>query len=212
MRSFAGQPHSFACHLQFRSLRAPGQLLDLCPVFVAGDEIHGLETGNSSEGFVHQADSFEEFRPVDGRDPTHAGDDVLNRDVRCGLILVCLGNHLVWGRPLRSQILVEPVESRHHRSWLVAKPPHELHRERTVEGSGVKPSQDIFQAFRRLIAEAQKVIRQFVRLRARLAGADDRLREPSEVFNEGDPKVDGDCPEFTDAERLDALVGPNECL
>ncbi len=56
------------------------------------------------------------------------------------------------------------------------------------------------------------MIRHFVCARPHLAGADGGLREPSQVLNQCHSKVDGDCPKFTDTERLDALVGPHECL
>ncbi len=78
-----------------------------------------------------------------------------------------------------SQIVVEPVERRHDRNRLVAKSPHELHRELAVEGSGAKQFQRITHASRGLIGEAQKVIRHFVCARPHLAGADDGLRDPS---------------------------------
>jgi hypothetical protein len=95
---------------------------------------------------------------------------------------------------------------------LVTKPLHELDGKRAVEGSGAKPSQYLIGAFRRPIAETQKAISHLVRARARLAGADDLLGQPPQVFDKGHTKVDGDGPEFTDAERLGALVGAHEGL
>jgi len=107
---------------------------------------------------------------------------------------------------------VEPVEGRHDRSGLVTKPLYELDSKRAVEGSGAQPFQYIIGAFRRSIAETQKAIGHFVRARARLAGADDLLGQPPQVFDEGYTKMDGDGPELTDAEWLGALVGPHEGL
>ncbi len=45
-----------------------------------------------------------------------------------------------------------------------------------------------------------------------MAGANGQLRQPPQVLDQGHSQVNGDRPELTDAERLDALVGPHECL
>ena len=70
-----------------------------------------------------------------------------------------LRHDFVGRRSLCGQILVQPVEGRHDRSRLVTKPLHELHREVAVERSKPERSQNIFHAFRGLIAEAQKAVR-----------------------------------------------------
>ncbi len=63
-----------------------------------------------------------------------------------------------------------------------------------------------------MIAETQEAIRNIVPSRARLASGNDQIRQPPQILNEGHSQMDGDCPEFADAERLDPLVGPHERL
>ena len=176
LRGFAGQPHGLTCYVQFRSTGTACQLLDLCAVLISGGEIHGRESRNAPKGFVHQTDALEESRPVDGRHPSHARDDVPNRDVRRSLSLVCLGDYFRRGRPLCSQSVTKPVEGKRDRRWLVTQPLHELHGERTVERPVTQQSQDVFHSLRGLITETQKAIRHVGGVRARLAGPDDQLR------------------------------------
>jgi hypothetical protein len=208
----AGQRHRLVRHVQFRPRRTTGQLLDGLPVLVARGEIHGSESGSRSEGLVHQTHALEKLRPADGRHPPHAGDDVPDGDVRRGLSLMHLTHDFALGSPLGGQGLVQPVEGRCDRQRLVTEPLQQLHGERTGQGGGAKTAQHIVRALRRSAAQAQQTIRHLICACAPLAGADDKLRQPSQVLQEGDAKVDRDCPEFTDAEGLDALVCPNESL
>jgi hypothetical protein len=206
----AGQLHGLARHLELSSLRSPGQHLHLCPVHVARGEIHRGEPRNGSEHFVHHTDALEKLGPVDGGEPPHAGDDVADRDVRLGLRLVCLGYDLVGGRPLRSKVLVEPVEGGRDGHCLVTKPLDQLHGERAGQRGVTQATQNLIDRLRRSTAETQKPVRHLVGPGAGVAGTDHRLREPPQVFQQRHPKVDGDGPELPDAERLDVLVHADE--
>ena len=58
------------------------------------------------------ADAFEEFRPVDHRDQTHARDHVADGHVHRALALELLANDLVGSRALRGQSVVQPTQRR----------------------------------------------------------------------------------------------------
>jgi len=64
----------------------------------------------------------------------------------------------------------------------------------------------------RPVAEAQQAIRQLVGPGPLLTGADDQLRQPSQILDERYAKMDGDGPELPDGQGLSALVGPDEPL
>ncbi len=197
-------------HLDLRPTRTPREHLDPGPVLVPGREIHGGESGNGAQDFVHEADALEEPGPVDGGYPSHAGDDVPDGDVGRGLRLVLLGHHLVGRGALRSQMLVEPGQDRHDGEILAAKPLDELYGERAGQGGVAQASQDAVGTLDRPAAEAHQAIRRLIGPGPLLAGVDDQLRQASKVLHERHAKVDGDRPEFADGQRLDTLVGKDE--
>jgi hypothetical protein len=61
--------------------------------------------------------------------------------------------------------------------------------------------------FRDSRAEAEQVVREFVRLLSGGAAMHDLLREPAKVVDEEDSEGDRDRPQLADRERLDGLVG-----
>ncbi len=208
----ARQAHGMARHLELRVPRAAGEQLDLGPAQVPRRGVHFCEPRLGSEGFVHQTDGLEESGPVDRGHPVHAGDDVADRDIGGALGMLLPGNHLVGRRPLGAQRLVEPIEDRHDRGVLVAKPLEELHGERVGQGADAQLLQNVVPRRRLRAAQTQQLVRQLVGHGPRLAGADDQLRQAPQVLHQGHPEVDGDRPPLADGQRLNALVGADELL
>src|SRR5438093_13593025 len=62
------------------------------------------------------------------------------------------------------------------------------------------------------MAQAEESVRQLVGPGPRLAGADDQLRQPPQVFHESHTEMNGDRPELPDGQWLDTLIGPDESL
>ena len=207
-----GQVHTLPRHLDLRPFRTPGEHLDLGPVRVPRREIGGREPGCGAENFVHQTHVLEELEPVDGRHPTHAGDDVSNGDIRRGLGMVFQGNHLLRRCPLGAQLSVEPVHGWKDRRPLVTKPLDELHGKGTAELGVSQRAQDFFHRLHGPTAQAQQTVRQLVGRGSSLPRADDQLGQPPQVLHQGDAEVDGNRPELPDGERLATLIGAHESL
>ena len=122
------------------------------------------------------------------------------------------GHHLIGRLPLGAQLLIEPVHDRQNRSVLVTKPLEELHGESIGQGGVAHAPQNILRPLHPPTAQAQQPVRELVGPGPRLAGADDQLRQPPQVFHQNHTEVDGDRPTLADGERLDALVGADKWL
>src|SRR6202043_2688334 len=80
-------PHDTFCNFYFRVARSAGKILDRMAVVVSREEIHIPEVGAVSENFVHHADTLAKFRPVEGGNRAHAGDDVSDGAAHCSVLL-----------------------------------------------------------------------------------------------------------------------------
>ena len=96
------------CNLQLRQLRAARQLLYRGAIRIPRREVQVGEVAAAAQRIVHQAYALEHLGPVDFGDEPHAGDDVADRHIGLGLLLVIALNHLVGGGALQRQALLEP--------------------------------------------------------------------------------------------------------
>ena len=78
------EEHCFPGDVEFGPARAPRELFDRVPVAVAGREVHRGIGGAHSKHLVDQADTLEEFGPVECGHQTHARDDVPDGHVHRG--------------------------------------------------------------------------------------------------------------------------------
>ncbi len=85
---------------KFRQCRAARKTLYCPAVEVARGKIHRGKVAAGAQQVVHQADTFEELRPIHIREQPHAGDDVAYRHVRRALPLMLVAHGLVRGRSL----------------------------------------------------------------------------------------------------------------
>jgi hypothetical protein len=107
-------------------LRTPGplrRLLNRMAVAIAGREIHrGIRIrGIVAQLAFDQADTLEEQRPVDRRDPAHAADDVADRELFGSLALVLDPQHLVRRVVLLLERALQRLPRRCRRNRLVTE-------------------------------------------------------------------------------------------
>ena len=111
---------------QFAERSAAGQLLDGAAIEVPGGEVHPAEGAVRIQAGINQAHAFEQFRPVDGRDQAHAGNDVTHADVRGALPLLRVLHRLLHRTALLLEPLVQPVERWICLRVLIAQAPGQL--------------------------------------------------------------------------------------
>ena len=205
------RPHDhLAGNLQLRAARAPRELLDGVAVAVAGGKVHRRIAGIRLEHAVDQADALEELRPVQGGHQAHAHDHVTDRHVHGRLPLMLEPHHVVGRRPLVGQPLVQPQEGGRHGGILIAQPLDELHREGGHQRGILEFLEGPGRPLERAAAEPEQLVRERVGGLARRPRPDDALREAPEILDEHHPQGDGDRPQLTDSQRLNALVGLHE--
>ena len=130
------------------------------------------------------------------------------RHVHRRLALVLEADHLLGGRPLRREELLEPAERRGRRRVLVAQALEQLDAGRpSGAASGESRRSDgggDLRAVRRRGRAARRRARRPSARAARLAH--DLLGEAAQVLDEQDAQADRDRPQLADRQRLDLLV------
>ena len=64
-------------------------------IAITGSKIHGGVRLISAQGTLDQADGFEKVAPIQAGYLAHTGDNISNREIRCGLSGVFLLHKLV---------------------------------------------------------------------------------------------------------------------
>ena len=123
-----GSRQGRARNCEFRQLRASRKALYRPAIQITRGKIRGGEVAAGAQQLVHQADAFEELRPIHIREQSHARDDVAHGDVRCALALMLITHGLVRGCSLRGQAFLQPLQCRRDSRVLIAQTLHELDR------------------------------------------------------------------------------------
>ena len=112
--------------VEFRAVCAARQFLDGASVEIARGKIHVVKRASFAEHAIDQADTLEQFRPIDVGNQAQAGDDVTYRNGSGTLPLVLVADHRVRGRSSHRELFVEPCQRGGDPWILVAQPVHQL--------------------------------------------------------------------------------------
>ncbi len=200
-----GQGKDTPRDIELGQARATGDVLDLLPVRVAGGEIEGREARAVAEERIDQADALEDLAPVDCGDLPHARDDVADGHVHGGLLLVLGGDQRFGAGALPDHLRIEPFGGGRSERSGIAEPVGKLDekRRRVIRP---KVAQRVGDRHRICPPEAQRAVGYGVGAAAKTLPLDDLLGRAAEVLDQHDAKRDRHGPQFTDRQRLDALI------
>src|SRR5712692_1421898 len=122
--------------VQLRCLCAFSDLLNNMAITIASRKVHQRvdAEGIASQYWIYLADALEERSPVEGRQQTHAGDDVANGDLGRGLPLMLEVNNLLDSHRRRfGELLFYPIKRRPDLRVLIAQPLGELNYESSIK-------------------------------------------------------------------------------
>ena len=132
---FFGHPQSGAGDFGLALFCSFANAFDDMPVAIARRKIHPrIHAGRILSQFrIDEADGFKKIFPIQGREQTHAGDDVADGNLSGGLALVLFLHDLFDRLAFLEEVFLQPFHDRHHRRILFAQTLRELDDERAAQ-------------------------------------------------------------------------------
>ncbi len=209
--SRVAQRDRVARDVEFGSAGAACDLFDRVAVQVARGEIHFREPAGGSEHTVHEAHALDDGRPINIGNTAHARDDVAHGDVGAALAQVLFLHHAVDAGALRGKSFLEPAADTAGLRILIAQPMHEFDGERRCERRMLQPSKRDASLGRAGCARRREhQIGKRIGLEPTRPADFYASRSTAQVFDKHDPQRDRSSPQFTDRQRLHALVCAQE--
>ena len=172
---------------------------------VSCDKIHFAVTGITPQDLIHRADRLNKSCPVkSGRQP-HTGDDIANGGTHRRLSLVLGMHHVIGRRLLRGETFVKPPQHGADLRVQIAQPLNQLHGKCGGQRSAFKSPERGDRGLCR--TGTQEAIGQFVRFQPGCAAPNNPLGQSAQVLYQDHAQRNGDRPQFTDGQRLYALIG-----
>ncbi|MDT4818208.1 hypothetical protein FQZ97_512990 [compost metagenome] len=194
---------------ELRARGAARQLFDRAAIQVAGRKIHFRKGTARAQPRVDEADALEPLGPVDIGNQPHAGDDVAHRHVGGALALLRVQHHVIDGSALESEARLQPAQRRRGLWVLVAQAPGKL-RGKHLGQWRAGAHGDIGLECCAGTSCGQQSSGQRIGIGAGNPPGGDLPGEPAQVLDQDNAQRNRHCPQFTDRQRLDALVGSNE--